>query len=91
MSKDIDAVLDVVGSIITENKEKSTEQDKPKPSVMLDEKDFANSPPILLERTELLKAIESQSVELFAKIDSSQPLTSIFLVILQNYIIYINL
>jgi hypothetical protein len=42
-------------------------------SVDQNAKKIEDRPPVLLQRTELLNAIENQSVEIFAKIDAKPP------------------
>lgn len=80
ISADLETALEVINEIISEKPETEKlkieeEKQKEKPIEEL------QRPPVILQRTELLKAIENQSIEIIALIDAYPPPKSILLLI----------
>lgn len=76
LKSDLETALQVVDEIVNEDK-RSFDQTQEKQEEKLVVADSTKStqeakrPPVLLQRTELLKAIENQSIEIFALIDAN--------------------
>ena len=79
LTADLETALEVINEIISEKPEteKSIEEEKQKEKPT----EELQRPPVILQRTELLKAIENQSIEIIALIDAYPPPKSILLLI----------
>lgn len=79
ISADLETALEVINEIISEKPEteKSIEEEKQKEKPT----EELQRPPVILQRTEFLKAIENQSIEIIALIDAYPPPKSILLLI----------
>ena len=82
-NKDMVTALQVVDEILSEKENSTVETTAKKLSIIEDNSALdklskeINRPPVLLQRTELLKAIENQNIEIMALIDASPILKGI--------------
>lgn len=63
-------------NILPDNQNKKLEEEKTSSNLSVKEVQEQNRPPVLLQRTELLKALENHNVEFLAVIDSYPAPTS---------------